>query len=189
MHKSIKITTTNNKVFIWLGWFTPTAAVAVVVSQLNAKTSTFCRSEGREGWESMTWDMGIIQPCILGRSPAVRLVWMPGRGQGSPLICHRNCWCRTSRLSLAHPPHLYPSLFISRSAFTQARSTWLSASTMDPISQCCYGNQNSVLQYFSPVIVAWIWYLILQPQIPSHAASRGEIKLDIKNVTRSIKTF
>lgn len=66
----------------------------------KATTSTFWRSEGtRDITIKREGEMGIIQPCILGSCRPVRPVWMPGRGQGSPLICHRNCWCRTSRVS------------------------------------------------------------------------------------------
>lgn len=66
------------------------------------------------------------QPCILGRSSAVRPVWTPRRGQGSPLICHPNCWCQTSRVSVSGD--------LSLSAFTHARSTWLAAYTADLVS-------------------------------------------------------
>lgn len=103
--------------------------------------------------------MGIIQPCILGSGRPVRPVWMPGRGQGSPLICHRNCWCRTSRVSRSvsvdlslspcfHTCSLYLTLsLLCRSDFTLSLSL-----------RGCYGNYILVLQAFSPGRGAWIWY-------------------------------
>lgn len=60
--------------------------------------------EAKREWErERAWHQTerCIQQCIVGRSPLVRLVWMPGRGQRSPPTCHQNCWCQTSRVSLA----------------------------------------------------------------------------------------
>lgn len=69
------------------------------------------------------------------------------------------------------PPNRYLSLFrsLSLSAFTHARSTWVSASTADMISislQCCYGNQHfgtTVLQSCNGSVDV----IFLQPDIPS----------------------
>lgn len=90
--------------------------------------------------------MGIIQPCILGSCRPVRPVWMPGRGQGSPLICHRNCWCRTSRVSRS------VSVDLSLSPCFHTCSLYLTLSLL------CRSDFTLSLSLSGVVMVTTFWY-------------------------------